>query len=164
MLGSGCQQRRPRFGARANGCRFRHAFRLRGAGTCRAPLIRDTECLGGVSDGVQGDNEVAVVEQPNFETVLGFEEDTAHAFLVPEDALFTHRHFHSVVSWSRTNVTQQSLLKATSNKDARINKGTGTSTVDFNAVARRIVELTDLALIHEQLRLVWNGRGAAAAA
>jgi hypothetical protein len=34
-------------------------------------------------------------------------------------------------------------------------------TIDFHAAARRIVELTDLNLIREQLVLVWNARGAA---
>ena len=34
-------------------------------------------------------------------------------------------------------------------------------TIDFEATARRIVELTDPAVIREQLRLVWNARGAA---
>ena len=34
-------------------------------------------------------------------------------------------------------------------------------TINFDAVARRIVELTDLALVREQLVLVWNARGAA---
>jgi hypothetical protein len=34
-------------------------------------------------------------------------------------------------------------------------------TLNFDAVARRIVELTDPNLIREQLVLVWNGRGAA---
>jgi hypothetical protein len=34
-------------------------------------------------------------------------------------------------------------------------------TIDFDATARRIVELTDLNLIHEQVMLVWNARGAA---
>ena len=34
-------------------------------------------------------------------------------------------------------------------------------TVDFDAMARRIVELTDLALVREQLVVVWNARGAA---
>jgi hypothetical protein len=35
------------------------------------------------------------------------------------------------------------------------------NTIDFDAVARRIVELTDLRLIREQLLLVWSARGAA---
>ena len=34
-------------------------------------------------------------------------------------------------------------------------------TINFDAVARRIVELTDLALVREQLAVVWNARGAA---
>ena len=34
-------------------------------------------------------------------------------------------------------------------------------TIDFDALARRIVELTDLALVREQLVVVWNARGAA---
>jgi hypothetical protein len=42
-----------------------------------------------------------------------------------------------------------------------MNVRTDRSTIDFDAVARRIVELTDLNLIREQLVLVWNARGAA---
>jgi hypothetical protein len=34
-------------------------------------------------------------------------------------------------------------------------------TIDFDATARRLVELTDLRLIREQLVLIWNARGAA---
>lgn len=34
-------------------------------------------------------------------------------------------------------------------------------TIDFESAARRIVELTDLRLVQEQLQLVWNARGAA---
>ena len=34
-------------------------------------------------------------------------------------------------------------------------------TIDFDATARRLVELTDLRLIREELRLIWNARGAA---
>lgn len=37
-------------------------------------------------------------------------------------------------------------------------------TPDFDAIARRIVELTDLSLIRQQLALIWNARGAADAA
>ena len=33
-------------------------------------------------------------------------------------------------------------------------------TIDFEATARRIVELTDLAKVREQLMQVWNARGA----
>ena len=32
--------------------------------------------------------------------------------------------------------------------------------VDFEAIARRVVELTDLQLIRQQLVLIWNQRGA----
>ena len=38
---------------------------------------------------------------------------------------------------------------------------TNTTTIDFDAMARRIVELTDLMLIREQLVMIWNARGAA---
>ena len=33
--------------------------------------------------------------------------------------------------------------------------------IDFDRIARRIAELTDLARVREQLVLIWNARGAA---
>ena len=38
---------------------------------------------------------------------------------------------------------------------------TGTDTIDFEAAARRIVELTNLRLVRDELVLSWNARGAA---
>jgi hypothetical protein len=34
-------------------------------------------------------------------------------------------------------------------------------TIDFDATARRLVELTDIQLIRQELVLIWNARGAA---
>jgi hypothetical protein len=36
-----------------------------------------------------------------------------------------------------------------------------TDTFDFEATARRIVDLTDIRLVREQLLMIWNARGAA---
>jgi hypothetical protein len=35
------------------------------------------------------------------------------------------------------------------------------ATIDFDATARRLVELTDLRLIRQELVRIWNARGAA---
>jgi hypothetical protein len=62
-------------------------------------------------------------------------------------------HPRAYAKWKRLEVATQRALSSKAPIDR-----TG---IEFDAVARALVEMTDPQLIREQLRLVWNARGAA---